>query len=362
VASARTLALNHSPTVNPVVPNLFHRHPTPRWSPLLDAADFGGPLFPEEAFPPNGEFAEAYVAACRRGYAAMAESRVAITGLARDVGRILPLTIRRVENLARCFADTRIVVFENDSQDDTRLLLRRWAAADPRVDATSERLDDPVNPATRCLDRAGRMAFYRRRCQERVLERCPGFDAVIIVDFDVHGGFSIDGIASSFGWPGWDFVGSNGLICRRHGLTMNALRQYDTWAMRFDADLTPLSTAAAGGLVYERGTPLVPVTSCFGGLGIYTMAAYGRGCYGGDDVEHATFHRSLIAAGHDRLFLNPSQLVIYGRRHRFGDGLVAALGGAWSRIAGGGSRPGLFPRVRSEADPRGVSRAQRRAA
>jgi len=356
------MAFDPCPSVIHPMPNPVPPHPLPARSPRLDAADFGGPLFPEDAFPPHRDFAEAYVAACRRGYAEMAATRVAITGLARDVGRILPLTIQRVEHLARCFADARIVVFENDSRDDTRLLLTRWAGVNPRVDATSERLDDPVNPTTRCLDRAGRMAFYRRRCQERVLELCPRFDAVIIVDFDVEGGFSIDGIANSFGWQGWDFVGSNGLICRRHGLTMNALRQYDTWAMRFDADLTPLSTAAAGGLVYERGTPLVPVTSCFGGLGIYTMAAYRQGRYGTDDLEHATFHRELIAAGYDRLFLNPSQLVIYGRRHRFGDGLVAAIGAAWSRLAGGPRRPELFPRAVAASDPRRHEADRRRAA
>jgi hypothetical protein len=336
--------------------------PPPGRSPPLDAADFNGPLFPEHAFPPLPGRAEEYFAACRRGYAAMADTRVAITGLARDVGRILPLTIRRIENLARLFADSRVVVFENDSEDDTRLLLRRWASTNRRVDVTSERLDDPVNPATRCLDRAGRMAFYRRRCQERVLELCPGFDAVIIIDFDVHGGFSLDGIASSFGRPGWDFVGSNGLICRRHGLAMNALRQYDTWAIRFDSKLTPLSSAQAGGLVYQRGEPLVPVTCCFGGLGIYTMAAYRQGCYGGADLEHATFHRSLLAAGHERLFLNPSQLVIYGRRHRVGDGLVAAIGAGWSRLFGGRPRTGLFPRIQPAAPPPAATARGRRAA
>ncbi|MFM7135866.1 MAG: hypothetical protein ACKO1M_02180, partial [Planctomycetota bacterium] len=97
-------------------------------------------------------------------------------------------------------------------------------------------------------------------------------------------------------------------------------------------------------------------------LGIYTMAAYARGRYGRDDLEHATFHRSLIAAGHDRLFLNPSQLVIYGRRHRFGDGVVAALNAAWSRLAGGGPRPGLFPRLRPGETPGAVSARARRAA
>lgn len=328
----------------------------------LDAADFGGPLFPEQAFPPCADGAADYFAACRRGYALMATSRVVITGLARNVGAILPLTIRRIENLARCFADARVIVYENDSSDDTRLLLVRWAAGNSRVEAVSEVRDDPVNPATRCLDRAARMAIYRGRCQERVLERSSHFDAVIVLDFDVQGGFSIDGIASSFGQPGWDFVGANGLICRRHGLRMNVLRQYDTWALRFDEHLTPLSTAAAAGMVWERGGPLVPVTSCFGGLGIYTMEAYRAGSYAGAELEHANFHRSLIALGHDRLFLNPSQLVIYGRRHRFGDGAVTALLAAWSRLRGRGRADELFPRVRLAAAPPSAPARGRRAA
>jgi hypothetical protein len=328
----------------------------------LDAADFSGPVFPEHAFPPLAEQAEDYFAACRRGYGVMAESRVVITGLARNVAAILPLTIRRIDNLARCFADFRVVVYENDSSDATRLLLARWAAGNRRVEAVSEVLDDPVNPTTRCLDRAARMACYRSRCQDRVLEQAADFDAVIIVDFDVQGGFSIDGIASSFGWHGWDFVGSNGLICRRDGLRMNALRQYDTWALRFDHPLTPLSTARAGGMVYERGRPLVPVTSCFGGLGIYTLDAYRAGSYAGGDLEHANFHRSLIASGRERLFLNPSQLVIYGRRHRFGDGLVTALQAGWSKLAGRGHRDELFPRVRPAAAPPPAAARSRRAA
>jgi hypothetical protein len=332
-------------------------------TPPLDAADFTGAVFPEHAFPPLADLADEYYAACRRGYAIMAASRVAIAGLARNVGRILPVTIKRVENLARCFADYRVVVFENDSEDDTKLLLARWARGNRRVLVTSEDLSDPVNPTTRCLDRAARMAHYRGRCQETVLDHCRRYDATILIDFDVHGGFSLDGVASSFGFPGWDFVGSNGLICRRAGLQMNALRQYDTWALRFDAALTPLSTVAAGGMVYQRGAAFVPVTSCFGGLGIYAMDAYAAGRYGTDDLEHATFHRSLIAAGHSRLFLNPSQLVIYGRRHRFGDGFVAAMLQGWSRLGGRRRSEELFARPRRlSAGPAPAAARTRRAA
>jgi glycosyltransferase involved in cell wall biosynthesis len=332
----------------------------PRRPPVrpFEAADFQKVEFPEQAFPPAPAGAEAYFSACRRGYATMADRRVVITGLARDLGEVLPVTIQRIENLGRRFADYRVVVYENDSRDDTRDELIRWAKSNRRVELITERRADPVNPTTRCLDRAARMAAYRTRCQEVVLATWAGFDATIIIDFDILGGFSSDGIASSFGQPGWDFVGSNGLICRRHGLRMNALRQYDTWALRFDAALTPLSTSAAGGRVYERGEPLVPVTSCFGGLGIYTMEAFRAGRYGTDDLEHATFHRSLQAAGFGRLFLNPSQLVIYGRRHRFGDRLVAAL----VHLSGtGGGRPELFARDRQfAAAPPAAARVRQR--
>lgn len=313
-------------------------------------ADFLGSWFPEQAFPPAAGTAASYELACRRGYAAMAATRVAITGLARNLGGVLPLTIRRIENLGRWFADYRVIVFENDSTDGTRLELKRWAVDNRRVEVVCEDRHDPVNPTTRCLARAERMATYRRGCQERVLGTCGRFDYTLIVDLDILGGWSVDGIANSFGHPGWDFIGSNGLVYRRRGLAMNQPRQYDTWALRFDDALTPLSTVAAGGMVYARGEPPVRVTSCFGGLGIYTMDAYRAGRYATDDLEHATFHRAMIAAGYERLFLNPSQLVVYGRRHRFGDRAMGLLLDGWAAVSGRRERT-LFPRGCLPATP-----------
>jgi len=308
----------------------------------VEGADFLGRTFPERAFPPVAGTSAAFAAACRRGYGVMSRSRVAITGLARNVADVLPLTIGRVEDLGSLFADYRVFIYENDSTDDTRQLLGRWACANRRVDVTSEDLSDPVHPTSRCLARAERMACYRRSCQERVLARCGHFDFTILIDLDILGGFSLDGIASSFGQPGWDFVGANGLVFRRHALAFNHVRQYDTWALRFDADLAPLPTSSAGGIVFGRGEPLVPVTSCFGGVGIYRMEAFRAGRYATDDVEHATFHRELIVRGFPRLRLNPSQIVVYGRRHRVGDRFAEALLAAVA-AAGGTRRRTLFP-------------------
>jgi hypothetical protein len=296
--------------------------------------------FPESLFPPSPDRRADYLAACRRGSAAMAESSVVIAGLARNIGRILPAAIERTRRLCSLFADARVIVFENDSHDDTKRQLGRWATSDERVVAVSEDTSDPPSQGIRCLERARRMARYRTRCQQLVLEHHPGFGFVIVVDFDAEGGWSTDGIANTFGHAAWDFVGANGLIYRRSGLDVNALRHYDSWALRFDSRRSPLRTVEAARLDYRRGDPLVPVTSCFGGLGIYTTQAFAAGRYDSCDMEHVGFHASMAAAGFSRMFLNPSQIVVHGRRHRTLDRCVRML----LRVArAGGGVPWMHP-------------------
>ena len=313
--------------------------------------DFFGTEFPEDAFPPRPELVTAYRQTCQRGYAAMAGMRVAITGLARNIGDLLPLTIARIERLAARFANYRVILYENDSTDTTKPLLLRWANANPRVIVTMENCADPTNPTTRCLARAERMARYRERCQALVLEHCGDFDATIVLDLDVAGGWSEDGVANSFGQRDWDFIGTNGLIFRREGLQINALRQYDMWALRLDKQLTPIPTSRASRHIYHRGEPLVPVTSCFGGMGIYRMEAFRQGRYGAADCEHVIFHRHLLEHGFSRLFLNPSQILVYGRRRRFGDDVVAASLRAWQRTSGREAPTWLFDRDQPSFGP-----------
>ena len=81
---------------------------------VVEGVEFLSTAFPERAFPPAPGTDERFLRDCRRGYAAMARSQVAITGLARNLGRVLPLTIGRIEALACCFADYRVIVYEND--------------------------------------------------------------------------------------------------------------------------------------------------------------------------------------------------------------------------------------------------------
>jgi hypothetical protein len=299
--------------------------------------------FPESAFPLAADRLVEYLRLCRRGYARMSRQRVVIAGLCRNVAPILPATILRIERLASLFREARVVMYENDSADATKLLMRHWAACNPRVTAVTENLGHPVNPIARCSGRAARMAAYRTLCQQMVLDRYSDFDAVVLLDMDLLGGWSEDGIANTFGHDDWDMVGANGLIFRRSGFKANEVRQYDIWAYRNEMTFQPLTSAAVAKIVPQRGQPLIRVTSCFGGVGVYTMKAFAAGTYDGNDCEHVAFHRSLVERGFSKIFMNPSQIAIYGRRHRSTDPTMRAILRAWATFRGTPMQAWLYP-------------------
>ncbi|HEY0980771.1 glycosyltransferase family 2 protein [Schlesneria sp.] len=265
------------------------------------------------------EYLSSYLERVATGRQRMARSRAVICGLARNVEKILPKSIARIERLGTMFADYRVVIYENDSTDNTKPLLQEWAQANPKVDITVEQLGDPVNPCARCLKRAERMARYRNECLNLIREKYADYDHVIVVDTDLEYGWSDDGVANTFGHENWDFVGSNGLILRRCGIALNAFLQYDAWAFRNDENFTQLSTAEVNYMSWQRGEPLVPVMCSFGGLGVYRMPAYLAGTYSGHDTEHVTHQQVARPLGFRNVFLNPSQITLYGRHHRRSD-------------------------------------------
>lgn len=267
--------------------------------------------FPEHLFPCSEEVQADYDQRVMRGRGRMSAATAVICGLCRDLALQLPATIARVEYLASMFRDCDMVIFENDSQDATVDVLRQWAAANPAVHLLSERLKQPKLNFGTSRDRTERMAYYRNRCREAVVHEFGGRDFVVVADMDLEG-WSYDGIASTFGYQDWDFVGSNGLCfasaaeTRDGGTGVHA----DSFAYRAVGQ-TQLMAAEAHRLRFRRGEPLVPVWSCFGGLGIYHMPCFRAASYEGHDCEHVTYHEAMRERGHDRLFLNPSQIVLY---------------------------------------------------
>jgi hypothetical protein len=278
--------------------------------------------FPEHIFPVPEAHAALYAERVIRGRERMRESRVVIAGLVRNAIDVLPAMIERVERLASLFAECRVVIYENDSVDGTRELLSAWAAGVPRVTVISEVLSSPVNRKTRSDERGERMADFRNRYHSLIAERFAEFDHVIVVDLDMPFGWSDDGIANTFGQDDWDFVGANGIILQRVHMRFNTWLHYDAWAYRRLGSYEPMPAPLVNNFQWRRGEPLVPVYSCFGGVGIYRMPAFLSSRYAGGDCEHVAMHRGMRDAGFDRQFLNPSQLVFYGRKVKTLEGVV----------------------------------------
>jgi hypothetical protein len=268
--------------------------------------------FPEEQFPCSDAVRDEYFSRVDRGRRRLQKVSAVICGLCRDVRYYLPRMAVRIERLGGMFKDYAVVLYENDSIDCTREFLFDWRAANPRVTILSEQLGAPSYAANRSPDRARWLARCRNCYREHAAKEFAGFEFAIIVDMDLAGGWSFDGIAHTFADDAWDFVGSFGLRERRDRRTRRSVYSHaDLWAFRRTHGVSTEQLGYDHDAVVERGRPLIPVESCFGGLGVYRFRCLEVAHYGGTDCEHVGFHAELRRAGLSRQFLNPNQIVLY---------------------------------------------------
>ncbi len=274
--------------------------------------------FPEHWFPCESSEQQArFHQQVQIGLSRIKELRVAICGLARDIERQLPRLRYRIEKLGECFADYRVVLVENDSEDETCALLSEWAAGDDRVHVSSERIGARRWGQVRDQGRTRAMAEYRNRYLDQVASNCAHFDVVVVLDTDSFAGFSLEGIAHSFAQSGWDCMTSNGLLVPPHGAPPAEHFFFDSFPFREPGQQGPGDADKINTLEFRRGQALVRLDSAFGGLAIYQMKGILSGArYSGEDCEHVCFHQALAEKGAGRLYLNPSQVYLYSRLDR----------------------------------------------
>lgn len=269
--------------------------------------------FPEGRFPARD--AAGFREKTRRGYERMKGISLVICGIARNDGETLPRTIRRLEKTGRLFRDYRVVVFENDSTDRTPALLRQWEAENDRVMILSESLLDlPVLSS----GRFPLLAYCRNRYLDYLKgsRDLGGFEYVMVVDMDLKGGWSLDGLASSFAETGWDAMAANSI--GYHNLRRT---YYDKLALQPQSVLkTGLFYRLCGeGWQFRRNGPLAPVRSAFGGLCLYRREALLSRRYSGSFGGRETCeHQALNADGTWRFYLNPSQITVTGSQEAKG--------------------------------------------
>jgi hypothetical protein len=280
-------------------------------------------IVPEDNWPVDYRFEDAYDRAVALGRAIAEQSTVSIVGIARNCMPHLENTLKLVESVIPSCGDAKVFFFENDSTDGTDKNLdffSKWTRTthwriSSKATVKHASLCRPHLPGQFEGPRTQALAEYRQECLDWVRENAAYSDYTVVLDMDPHGGFSVDGVFNSIcqleRHPDAACMASYSLGIVNRG-ERSHLQHYDAWAARptthwhdrreeigfhwFFYDLPPV------------GSQPIRMNSAFGGLAVYKTSSFLAGGYSGEDCEHVTHHRriALAAGNHPRnVYLNP---------------------------------------------------------
>lgn len=273
---------------------------------------------PADLMYPLPAFAAAFHEQANAGTRLASRSKLAIVGLARNCAGHLDRNLGQLEQLAGDARQWCLHIEANDCTDDTLCVLTAFAHKHRQATFHYQDYRRPQLSAEFAGPRTIALAEYRDACQRWVRECAADSDFVVVVDWDMWGGFSTLGLMTGLAWlnemPHAYGMASVSLFEHDFGDGRRFVH-YDLWALRGvgQADCywdTYRNGYSGFGYAWlpAVGSPPVLVASAFGGLAVYRTAAYLQGTYDGTtDCEHVTFHRSIAAATGQRLYLNPSQ-------------------------------------------------------
>ena len=258
---------------------------------------------PDVLLPPDAEFAGEYADAVRHGREVARESTVAFVAICRNAMPWLPRTLALVEETGAMFKDWAAFIFENDSADQTKEVLKAWADGDRRNVSLNINHRPHLNH-TIAQERTVALAEYREQCQHWVRQREP-VDYVVVFDTDPWGGWSVDGVATSIGHL-VEMQGEASCMASYSWCEMNVGGQ--PFAAHYDAFAARLNHWRRREQQWFHhwmpavGSPPMRFNSAFGQLAVYRSDAYLAGKYSGEDCEHVCLHRTMPG----EVYLNPS--------------------------------------------------------
>ena len=289
---------------------------------------------PDVLLPPDPEFVEEYAQAVQFGRDNASRSTVALVAICRNAMPFLPQTLQLVEETGAMFKSWSAFVFENDSADQTKDVLKEWADNRQRCVSLNTNHRPHLNH-TISQERTVALAEYRAECQSWVRhgER-PDF--VVVFDSDCWGGWSVDGVATSIAHMAMD--------SSWYGLASYSWAEADTsmgpMPIHYDAFAARINHWARRDQNWFHhfhpavGSPPIEFNSAFGQLAVYRAERYLQGRYSGEDCEHVCFNRSIARVAeidegdyyhgpsYTRFGLNPSSRCVsfwvpqHGRQHQ----------------------------------------------
>lgn len=242
------------------------------------------------------------------GYKIAPHKRIVIVGLCRDADKYIGKNLQIFSKIGSYFKDYRIIVYENDSKDNTRKILDKHAKNDSRIIVLGENcnMKNVYHIGAFHNDRFEKMVEFRNYCLAYVRNNFADYDYMMVVDWDMNGSTDMNGIMNSIGRDydektEWSAIGTSGNICV-YGTFGLLLLNYDTLALRFHNikyDQNHLKSVFFNHIYQEYHKllypDLEPVHSTFHGIVIYKMAAIPPDAWYNTEFgcEHIGFHDKI---------------------------------------------------------------------
>lgn len=267
------------------------------------------------------------------------DKRIVIGLLTKNGIKHIAKVKKKLDLFVQYFADYRVLIFENDSTDNTREILNEWSQIDPKVilldcsklgsEDCKLNMQDPKSGGYTSFSRSEKMAFLRQQILNEVQSTYSLWDYFCIFDFDLSGAFFIDGFLTTFAKSNWDMVFGNGLTFTPLPFLHAKPFVYDCFAFvgehqnyQSSSEISHFFSCNKILEKYIRKMKWCPSRSGFNGIAIYKIASLKNASYTPQKnlrCEHVFLHVSMAQNGHDKIYFNPSMILFPGQQceHRF---------------------------------------------
>jgi glycosyltransferase involved in cell wall biosynthesis len=270
----------------------------------------------------------------QQGKEHVSSKRIVIGLLTKNGAKHVLKVKEKLDRFCKYFADYRVIIFENDSTDNTRDILKEWANTDPRVvllecphlgsvDCQLQ-MKDPKSDGYTSFSRSEKMAFYRQEILNEVQKNYTTWDYFCTFDFDLSGAFFIDGFLTTFSNTNWDMVYGNGISFIPLPFLHAKPYAYDCFAFvdnrhKFGLEAQVPHFFQCNKILGKatRDMKWYKSKSGFNGIAIYKISSLQGASYTpkkGLLCEHVFLHASMIENGRDKIFFNPAMILFPGQQ------------------------------------------------
>lgn len=258
------------------------------------------------------EFETDYLSYTELGKKAAKDLTLCVTGILRNVEKNLSSKLDHISEFDNLFKNVTYFFYENDSTDNTKNILSRWAVSGNNRNIICEKIgaNHPCGPSSKSTERTTALASYRNKCKNWIKENTDT-DLVCVIDLDFLS-LHIDGLLNSIGWMQNLDIDAMAGFSYLLDKTTKRLTNYDSWAYRHTwwSD----HQQYLGWFLWWHpfvGSKPFKVNSAFGGSTIYKRKYYIDADYDGYDCEHVCFHKNIYTK-HNKfnLYVNPTQLMV----------------------------------------------------